>query len=70
MGNCEDTRTAEAMELELVRFRSDALEELLAHSEPLYDWQRRVLRTIGRERRRRGGVRKRSNALHRMRGED
>lgn len=68
MGNCEDTRTAEAMELELVRVRSDALAELLAHSEPLYDWQRRVLRTIGRERRRRG-VRKRSNALHRMRGE-
>jgi len=41
------------MESELLRIRSDAFEELLAHSEPLYDWQRRVLGQMGgREERR------------------
>lgn len=42
----EKTRTAEVMESEMTRFKSDAFDELLAHSEPLYDWQRRVLRAI------------------------
>jgi len=53
LGSCEDTRTAEVMEEEVPRFRSNAFDELLAHSEPLYDWQRRVLGAIeGREERR------------------
>lgn len=42
----EKTRTADVMESGMPRFRSDAFDELLAHSEPLYDWQRRVLRAI------------------------
>jgi hypothetical protein len=37
------TCTAEVKESKAPSFTMEALDELLARSEPLYDWQRRVL---------------------------